>query len=115
MLELHENEILTIEAPSEGFFKDRGSKFLGFAFPFDDENDLKSIIEKLKKEHHNARHFCFAYRLNPEQETERANDDGEPNHSAGTPILGQLHAHLLINVLVVVVRTCPANGLARAE
>lgn len=101
---LHENEYLTISAPSEGFFKDRGSKFLGFSYPFQDEEELKEIINQLKKEHHSARHFCFAYRVNPTNITERANDDGEPGHSAGTPILGQIQSKQLIDVLVVVVR-----------
>jgi uncharacterized YigZ family protein len=104
MHELHEKEFLTISQPSQGLFKDRGSKFFGFAFPFEDENRLKEIIENLKREHHNARHFCFAYRVNPRNIAERANDDGEPNHSAGTPILGQIHSAELVNILVVVVR-----------
>ena len=104
MPKLHEKEFLTLSKPSEGLFKDRGSKFFGFAFPFQDENDLKEILENLKKEHHNARHFCFAYRINPRNIAERANDDGEPNHTAGTPILGQILSADLINVLIVVAR-----------
>jgi len=104
MPELHENEYLTIEVAAEGLFKDKGSKFLAFAFSFEDDSLLKEMLEPIKKEHYNARHFCFAYRINPENIAERANDDGEPGHTAGTPILGQIQSLNLLNVLVVVVR-----------
>ena len=97
-------EFKTIKTPSSGLFKDRGSKFLGFAFPFTSKDQLKTRLEDLKKEYHAARHFCYAYRINPSGIEERANDDGEPGHSAGTPILGQIQSKDLINVLVVVVR-----------
>jgi len=96
---------LTIDKIIEpSIFKDRKSKFLGYAFPFDDLEQLKPIIEKLKKEHHNARHWCYGYRMGIEKIHERANDDGEPSNSAGMPILGQIKAKDLTNVLVVVVR-----------
>jgi len=96
---------LTIDKLIEpSIFKDRKSKFLGYAFPFDDLEQLKPIIEKLKKEHHNARHWCYGYRIGIEKIQERANDDGEPSNSAGMPILGQIKAKDLTNVLVVVVR-----------
>jgi uncharacterized YigZ family protein len=85
-------------------FKDRKSKFLGYALPFDDVEQLKPLIEKLKKEHHSARHWCYAYRVGIEKINERANDDGEPSNSAGMPILGQINAKNLTNILVVVVR-----------
>ncbi len=96
---------LTIDKVIEpSIFKDRKSKFLGYAFPFDDLEQLKPIIEKLKKEHHNARHWCYGYRIGIEKIQERANDDGEPSNSAGMPILGQINAKNLTNTLVVVIR-----------
>ncbi len=97
-------EYFTIETPATGYFKDKGSKFYAFCYPFEDSDMLKEVIESLKKEHHNARHFCYAYRIKSNEIEERANDDGEPSHSAGTPILGQLQSNELENVLAVVVR-----------
>lgn len=94
----------TIAAPTEGLFKDKGSKFLAFAFPVTSEGEVKAHLEELKKRYHDARHYCYAYRINPRNIYERANDDGEPRHSAGTPILGQLLSMDMENVLVVVVR-----------
>lgn len=94
----------TIEAPSEALFKDKGSKFLAFAFPVSSEEDVKLHLEELRKKYHDARHYCYAYRINPRDVYERANDDGEPRHSAGSPILGQLHSVGVVNTLVVVVR-----------
>lgn len=94
----------TITSPSEGFFKDRGSKFFGYAYPYTSEEELKSIIEVLKKEHHTARHHCYAYRFKQDYSVYRANDDGEPTNAAGKPILGQIDAKDLTNVAVVVVR-----------
>lgn len=94
----------TIEAPSQGIFKDRGSKFLAYAYPFSNKDSLKEILQSLKKEHLKAVHFCFAYRLGQQGETFRANDDGEPSGSAGKPILGQIDSLGLTEVLVVVVR-----------
>lgn len=94
----------TIEAPSQGIFKDRGSKFLAYAYPFSNKDSLKEILQSLKKEHLKAVHFCFAYRLGQQGETFRANDDGEPSGSAGKPILGKIDSLGLTEVLVVVVR-----------
>ena len=94
----------TIKTPSEGFFKDRGSKFFGYAYPITSEQELKLKIEDLKKEHHTARHHCYAYRLKQDYSVYRANDDGEPTNAAGKPILGQIDAKELTNVGVVVVR-----------
>ncbi len=85
-------------------FKDRKSKFLGYLFPLKNPDDVKEIIGVLKKEHHNARHWCYAYRIGIEKPEERANDDGEPSNSAGTPILNQIKGKELTNVLAVVVR-----------
>jgi len=96
---------LTIKKNSEPtIFKDRKSKFIAYAFPVQNTEDVKSYIQQLKKTHHNARHWCYAYRLGIEKITERANDDGEPSNSAGTPILNQIKAKNLTNILVVVVR-----------
>lgn len=94
----------TILHPSEGSYKEKGSKFLGFAFPVQSEEEVKLRLKELKKQYFDARHHCFAYILGPEKTKYRAFDDGEPNHSAGDPILGQLRSKNLTNVLVVVVR-----------
>lgn len=94
----------TIEKESEGYFKDKGSKFYAFAFPLKNEVVVKEIINRLKKEHHSARHFCYAWRLGTEEIRFRANDDGEPSSTAGKPILGQLQSFELTNILIVVVR-----------
>lgn len=95
----------TIEKPSEEIlFKDRKSKFYGYAFPVSTEDDIKSLLESLRKKHPNANHVCYAWQLGIEQPKYRANDDGEPNNSAGAPIHGQIQAFELTNVLVAVVR-----------
>ena len=92
------------KASTEALFKDRGSKFYGYAFPVTNEEEIKENIEFLKKQHYNARHWCYAWQLGMKYEKYRANDDGEPNNSAGIPICGQLQAFEVTNVLVVVVR-----------
>jgi uncharacterized YigZ family protein len=94
----------TIKSPSEGLFKDKGSKFLAFTYPFEDENTLKNYIEPLRKEHFKAVHFCYAYRLGIDKTHFRINDDGEPLGSAGRPILNVLLSKEITNILVVVVR-----------
>ena len=95
----------TITKPSpETLFKEKGSKFFNYAFPVKDEEDVKNAIDSLKKTHHTARHFCYAWQVGQRYESYRANDDGEPNNSAGMPIYGQLQAFDVTNVLVVVVR-----------
>jgi uncharacterized YigZ family protein len=95
----------TILAPSkETLFKEKGSKFYGIAFPVTCEEEIKQHLEKLKKEHYNARHWCYAWQLGKEYERYRVNDDGEPSNSAGAPIYGQIQSFVLTNVLVVVVR-----------
>ena len=88
----------------EVLFKDRSSKFYGVAYPVASTEDVKNCLDELKKEHHLARHFCYAYRLGDRYQEYRANDDGEPSNSAGAPILGQIQAFDLTFVLVVVVR-----------
>ena len=95
----------TITTPSpETLFKDRNSKFYGYAFPVENEDQIKECIETLKKQHHQARHWCYAWVLGTTYNRYRANDDGEPSNSAGAPIYGQLQAYELTNTLVVVVR-----------
>ena len=88
----------------ETLFKERGSKFFGYAFPVKTEDEVKDYIEELKKKHHTARHFCYAWQLGKSYDSYRANDDGEPSNSAGMPIYGQLQAFDVTNVLVVSVR-----------
>lgn len=85
-------------------FKDKNSKFFGYAFPVLNETEIKSHLERLKKEHHAARHWCYAYQLGTEKIAYRTNDDGEPNNSAGMPIYGQIQSFDVTNVLIVVVR-----------
>lgn len=94
----------TIIKPSTSYFRDRGSKFYGFAYPFNDPDELKELLEPLKKEHPKAVHHCYAYRIGVDGLEYRANDDGEPSGSAGAPILGQIDSMGLTNVIVVVVR-----------
>lgn len=101
---LFNDSYFTIEKKAEGIFRDRGSKFIGIAFPVATENEIKDILSQLKKEHPSANHFCYAYRLGADKQNFRANDDGEPSGSAGKPILGQLQSKDLTNVLLVVVR-----------
>jgi uncharacterized YigZ family protein len=95
---------LTLSMVSEGLFKEKGSKFLAFAYPVKSEQEIKEILEGLRKKYFDARHHCYAYMLGKNKDAFRANDDGEPNHSAGDPILGQIRSHSLTNVLIVVVR-----------
>ena len=95
----------TIVKPSpEVLFKDRGSKFIGYAFPVTSEEEIKEHLRQLKKQHHNARHWCYAWQLGEQYEQYRANDDGEPSNSAGMPIYGQLQSFDVTRILVVVVR-----------
>ena len=95
---------LTIAKDSEGIFKEKGSKFISYAIPVDSLQSIKDSLEKIRKEHFDARHHCFAWMLGPEKQNYRAFDDGEPNHTAGDPILGQIRSRGLTNILIVVVR-----------
>ena len=95
---------LTIGEPTEGLFKEKGSKFIAYAYPVSGQDEIKEHLQHLKKEHYSARHHCFAWRLGAEKKLFRANDDGEPSSSAGKPILGQIQKFNLTNVLIVVVR-----------
>jgi uncharacterized YigZ family protein len=95
---------LTLKHDSEGLYKEKGSKFLSFAFPVSNEDEVKEKLDLLRKKYFDARHHCYAYVLGKDKEIFRANDDGEPNHSAGDPILGQIRSTQLTNALIVVVR-----------
>ena len=94
----------TIAAPSNGEFKEKGSKFIAFAYFVSDEIEIKEKLDLLKKEHFKATHHCYAYRLGTDGKNYRANDDGEPSGTAGRPILGQIDSFGLTNLLIVVVR-----------
>ena len=95
----------TIDFPSEEvLLKEKNSKFFGYAIPVTSEEDVKENLERLRKEHFSARHWCYAYQIGTEKIQYRANDDGEPNNSAGMPIYGQIQSFEVTNVLVVVVR-----------
>ena len=95
----------TIENAVENIlFKEKNSKFIGYAYPITSENEVKTHIENLKKDHFSARHWCYAYQIGTETFKFRANDDGEPSNSAGMPIYGQIQSFEITNVLIVVVR-----------
>jgi len=94
----------TITKPAEGQYKEKGSRFLGFSYPVTAEAEIKAHVSQLAKKYFDARHHCFAWVLGADKKSFRAFDDGEPNHSAGDPILGQIRSRDLTNVLVVVVR-----------
>ncbi|TDE54457.1 IMPACT family protein [Flavobacterium sp. GT3P67] len=95
----------TIEFPSEEvLFKEKNSKFFGYAFPIQSEEEVKLLIETLRKQHPNAGHFCYAYQIGADTVTYRANDDGEPSNSAGMPIYGQIQSFSVTNILIVIVR-----------
>jgi uncharacterized YigZ family protein len=95
---------LTLAGPAEGLYKEKGSKFMAFAFPVVSESDIREKIAQLKKDYFDARHHGYAWILGADGSRYRAFDDGEPNHSTGDPILGQIRSRKLTNVLVVVVR-----------
>lgn len=101
---LFDDTYRTIESPSEGIFRDRGSRFIGYCYPVKSQEEIQALLQELRKEHHGARHHCYAWRLGPAGEAYRSNDDGEPSGTAGKPILNQLLSAGITNVLVVVVR-----------
>lgn len=105
MIEEIKDTYKTLLQPSEEIlFKEKNSKFFGYAFPVKNEEEVKECLEILKNKHPQARHFCYAFQLGTEKFTYRANDDGEPNNSAGMPIYGQIQSFNVTNVLVVVIR-----------
>ena len=99
-----EDSYKSVAGPSEGLFKDNGSRFIALAYPVETEEQVKEIVSSLRKEYHDARHHCYAYRIGLKGDVWRASDDGEPSGSAGRPILGQIDSLGLSDVLVVVVR-----------
>ncbi|GAA4821580.1 YigZ family protein [Algivirga pacifica] len=99
-----EDAYLTIEGISEGLYKEKGSKFLGFAHRVRTEEEAKEIVQQYRKQYYDARHWCYAYILGADKKRFRANDDGEPGNSAGTPILNQIRSKDLTDVVVIVVR-----------
>jgi uncharacterized YigZ family protein len=101
---LFDDTYRTIEEPTEGLFRDKGSKFMAFAYPVVSEGQVKPILSALRAEHTKANHFCYAYRLSPDRNVFRINDDGEPSGTAGRPILNTLLSADITNILIVVVR-----------
>ena len=101
---LFSDTYLTIETPQQVIFKDKGSKFLAFAFPVENDKQIKDSLSQLKKEHPTSNHHCYAYIIGADKANTRANDDGEPSYTAGKPILGQIQSSDLTNILIVVVR-----------
>lgn len=94
----------TILSKGEGLYREKGSKFISFAFPVHSVEEIRDILVTLRKKYYDARHICYAYMLGADRKEFRANDDGEPSGTAGRPILGQLNSRELTNVLVVVIR-----------
>lgn len=101
---LFEDTYRTITTTSEGYYKEKGSKFIAFALPAENETEVKQHLERIKKEYYDARHHCFAYRLGADKLVYRVNDDGEPSGTAGRPIFGQIQSNDLTNILIVVIR-----------
>ena len=99
-----EDVFKTITAPSEGLYKEKGSRFIAFAFPVSTEEQIREILDGLKDKYYDARHHCYAWRLGAEKTLFRANDDGEPSSTAGKPILGQIQSKDLTDILIVVIR-----------
>lgn len=109
----------TIDIPSEGLYKEKGSKFIAYAFPVSNEDQIREIIATLKKEHHSAKHHCYAWQLGEDHRSFRFNDDGEPSGTAGRPIFGQIQQSGLTDIVVIVVRyfggtLLGTSGLANA-
>lgn len=94
----------TIKSSSRGIYKEKGSRFVSYAFPVSEQKEIKPIIDKIRKENHEARHHCFAYMIGFERTNYRVSDDGEPSGTAGKPILGQINSFGLTNILIVVSR-----------
>ncbi len=94
----------TVKYPSSGIYKEKGSRFISHAFPVKDPEEIREIIYRIRKQHHGARHNCYAYVLGPERAKWRSSDDGEPSGSAGKPILGQINARNLTDILIIVTR-----------
>jgi uncharacterized YigZ family protein len=94
----------TIASPSQGIYKEKGSRFVSYAFPVSAQEEIKPILDKIRKDHHEARHHCYAYVIGREKNIRRTNDDGEPSGTAGRPIHGQIISYDLTNILIIVCR-----------
>ena len=94
---------ITIKSTSRGIYKDKGSRFLAFAFPVVSVDEVKPLVDGIRKEYHDARHHCYAYMIGIGRNNWRINDDGEPSGTAGRPILGQINSYGLTNILIVVI------------
>jgi uncharacterized YigZ family protein len=94
----------TIESPSEGLYREKGSRFIAYAFPVSRQEEIRPLLEKIRKDHHEARHHCYAWMLGIGRTNWRANDDGEPSGTGGKPVLGQINSYELTNILIVVTR-----------
>ena len=113
------SEYNTLLGNNDGYYKDKGSKFIALAYNVKSEQDAKEILNTVKKKYYDARHHCYAYRITPEKEFSRSSDDGEPSGTAGKPILNQLLSFELFNVMIIVVRyfggtKLGVSGLIRA-
>ena len=109
----------TLEKPSEGIYKEKGSKFIAYAYPVFTEDEIKKHLTDLKKQYYDARHHCYAWQLGADGKSFRANDDGEPSGTAGKPIHGQIRSYELSNILIVIIRyfggtKLGTSGLIRA-
>jgi uncharacterized YigZ family protein len=101
---MESDSYITIKSVSEGIYKEKGSRFIAFAYPVTDQNEIKPILDKIRKVHHEARHHCYAYMIGHKRMIWRVNDDGEPCGTAGRPILGQINSFGLTNIIIVVSR-----------
>jgi len=101
---LSEDTYRTIEVQADGFYKNKGSKFIALAFPVKNLEEVKEKLAEVRNKYHDARHHCYAYMLAPDKSSSRMNDDGEPSGTAGRPIMGQILSHNLTDVLIIVVR-----------
>jgi uncharacterized YigZ family protein len=103
-VKMNSDSYITITSSSQGVYKEKGSRFVSFAIPVSDQEEIKPIIDKIRKEQHEAKHHCYAYMLGHERIIWRVNDDGEPSGTAGRPILGQINSYGLTNIIIVVSR-----------
>jgi uncharacterized YigZ family protein len=103
-LDTSSDQYYSIKAPSQGLYKEKGSRFIAFANPVTGQDEIKAILEDIRKEHHEARHHCFAWMTGHDRLNWRISDDGEPSGTGGRPILGQINSFELTNILIVVTR-----------
>ena len=101
---MQEDQYLSISEESRGLYKEKGSRFIAIALPLDSPDDARELLERIRKEYHDARHHCYAYKTGKEKPEFRYNDDGEPSGTAGKPIFGQIESFGMTNILIVVVR-----------